>query len=271
MVAGCSGSDEPESESMLTRVRRQGYINVGFAGEAPYSYMVEGDLTGEDPAVHREIWKTLGVNDVRGVQADFALLIPELNAHRFDVIAAGMFVRPQRCEVAAFSEPIYCAPAAFLVPKGNPKQISTYESVATSGVALGVLTGAAEAAQAKEVGVSVGKIVELATPTEGLAALEAGRVGAFGLTSISLRNLLKDKPTANVELTQPFTPVVGGKEQMGCGAAVFRKDDPQALKAFNAELAKLKKSGRLLELIQPFGFGPETIPPDDVTEKLCQA
>jgi polar amino acid transport system substrate-binding protein len=52
---------------------------------------------------------------------------------------------------------------------------------------------------------------------------------------------------------------------------VFRKGDDDLREAFNEELKKLRESGRLLELIEPFGFGPETIPPDDLTtEQLCQ-
>ena len=72
-------------------------------------------------------------------------------------------------------------------------------------------------------------------------------------------------------MTQPFTPTIDGKSQIGCGGAVFRKQDNDAREAFNAELAKLNQSGKLLELIQPFGFGPETVPPGDLTtETICK-
>jgi polar amino acid transport system substrate-binding protein len=64
---------------------------------------------------------------------------------------------------------------------------------------------------------------------------------------------------------------VDGKEQRGCGAAVFRKSDNDLREAFNGQLAKLKQSGELLKLIQPFGFGPETIPPTNITTAdLCK-
>jgi polar amino acid transport system substrate-binding protein len=274
LVAACQRAEAPGpagQRSTLDKVKQQGYITVGFAGEAPYAYQEGGKLTGEDPAVHREIWKAVGVNDLRGVQVEFGQLIPGLNANRFDVVAAGMFIRPDRCQQAAFSEPVYCAPQAFLVPKGNPKNISDYQSVAKAGIQLGVLSGAVEGTQAAKLGVPDRNIVELASQRDGLAALSAGRIGAFALTSISLRNMIKDDPSAPVELTKPFVPVIDGKEDLGCGGAVFRKADNDLREAFNAELAKLKQSGRLLQLIQPFGFGPETIPPADVTTaKLCQ-
>lgn len=244
---------------------------MGFAGEAPYAYQDGGKLTGQAPAVHTEIWKSLGIQELRGVQVDFGQLIPGLNAKRFDVVAAGMFILPERCAQAAFSEPVYSAPQAFLVPKGNPKQIGDYGSVAKAGITLGVLPGAVEGIHAKKVGVADNKIIEVASQRDGLAALKAGRIQAFGLTSISLRNILQQESSPEVELTTPFVPVIDGKEQLGCGAAVFRKDTEDLRNAFNAELAKLKESGKLLELMQPFGFGPETIPGADITtEKLCQ-
>ena len=255
----------------LAKAKSQGYITVGFAGEAPYAFQEGGKLTGEDPAVHREIWKAVGVNELRGVQVDFGQLIPGLNANRFDVVAAGMFILPERCRQAAFSEPVYCAPNAFLVPKGNPKNISDFNSVKQAGIKVGVLPGAVEGLYAQKSGVSNSNIVQLASQRDGLAALTSGRVGAFALTSISLRNMLKDNPDANLDLTEPFTPVIDGKEQHGCGGAVFRKADNDLREAFNTELAKLKQSGQLLKLIQPFGFGPETIPPDNLTtEQLCK-
>ena len=255
----------------LAKAKKQGYITVGFAGEAPYAFQQGGNLTGEDPSVHKSIWKAVGINDLHGVQVDFGQLIPGLNANRFDVVAAGMFILPERCKQASFSDPVYCAPNAFLVPRGNPKGISDFGSVAKAGIKVGVLSGAVEGIYAKKSGVSTGNIVQVASQRDGLAALTAGRIGAFGLTSISLRNILKENPSAGVDLTQPFTPVVDGKEQHGCGGAVFRKADNDLREAFNAQLAKLKQSGELLKLIQPFGFGPETIPPNNITTAmLCQ-
>jgi polar amino acid transport system substrate-binding protein len=255
----------------LERAKSQGYITVGFAGEAPYAYQEGGKLTGEDPAVHEVIWKAVGVDQLRGVQVDFGQLIPGLNANRFDVVAAGMFILPERCQQAAFSEPVYCAPNAFLVPKGNPNNISDFNSVKQAEIKVGVLPGAVEGLYAQKSGVPNGDIVQLASQRDGMAALTAGRVDAFALTSISLRNMLKDNPDADVELTEPFTPVIDGKEQHGCGGAVFRKADNDLREAFDTELAKLKQSGELLKLIEPFGFGPETVPPSDITtEQLCK-
>ena len=273
VLAACGGGgDDAEGEaSTLETVREQGYINVGFAGEKPYGYMEDGELTGQAPSVHREIWQAVGIDELRGTQVDFGQLIPGLNADRFDAVAAGMFITPERCTQADFSEPVYVAPTALLVPEGNPENLSDFDSVAESDVTLGVLSGAVEGMQATESGVEQNRIVEVASQRDALSALQAGRIDALALTSISLNTLASDNPDADVEVTEAFFPVIDGEEQIGAGAAVFRQEDDDLREAFNEQLAQLRESGRLLEIIEPFGFGPETIPPDDLTtEQLCQ-
>jgi polar amino acid transport system substrate-binding protein len=255
----------------LAQLKSRGTITVAIAGEEPYAYLEGGELTGMDPSVQKKIWGNLGIDKVRAQQVGFDGLIPGLLAKRFDVVAAGMFITPERCGQAAFSDPMYCAPDAFLVPLGNPKNISDFKSVADAGIKLGVSGGAVEGIYAEDSGVKSSNIVEVPSTRDGLLSLEQGRLGAFGLTSITLKNVLKKNPDAKVELTEPFTPVVKGKEQLGCGGAVFRKSDNDLREAFNGELAKLKQSGELLKIIEPFGFGPETLPPKDVTTaRLCK-
>jgi polar amino acid transport system substrate-binding protein len=271
LVSACSNVDNSEDGSLLARLQEQGSVRVGFAGEKPYAYKEGAELTGQAPAVHKAIYEELGIDELDGVQVDFGQLIPGLKAGRFDVVAAGMFILPERCAEADFSEPVYIAPNAFLVQAGNPKNITDFPSVASSDAKLGVLPGAVEGIYAQKSGVAENRIVEVSSQRDGLAALKAGRIDAFAVTSISLNRLLKDNPDSSVEITEPFVPVIDGEEQIGAGAAVFRKGETELREAFNEELKKLRESGRLLELIEPFGFGPETIPPDDLTtEQLCQ-
>jgi polar amino acid transport system substrate-binding protein len=272
VAAACGKTGSGSTAGHLQQLKNQGSITVGIAGEEPYDYLEGGTLTGMDPSVQKAIWAKLGIKTVKAKQVAFEGLIPGLVARRFDVVAAGMFIIPDRCKQASFSDPMYCAPNAFLVPKGNPKQITDFKSVAAAGIKLGVEGGAVEGIYAEKNGVKKSNIVQVASERDALLQLKQGRLGAFGLTTISLNNILKKNPESGIELTKPFTPVVDGKEQRGCGGAVFRKQDTDLRNAFNAELKKLKDSGELLKIIQPFGFGPETLPPADVTTaSLCQA
>jgi polar amino acid transport system substrate-binding protein len=271
-LAACGKTESGTgAQGHLQQLKSQGSITVGIAGEEPYDYLDGGKLTGMDPEVQKAIWKNLGIDDVKAKTVDFDGLIPGLVARRFDVVAAGMFIIPDRCKQAAFSDPMYCAPNAFIVPEGNPKNITDFKSVADAGIKVGVFGGAIEGIYAEKAGVKKSNVVEVGSGRDGLLQVKQGRVGAFGLTTITLNNILKKNPNSGVELTKPFTPVVDGKEQHGCGGAVFRKQDNDLREAFNRELKKLKDSGQLLKIIQPFGFGPETLPPADITTaSLCQ-
>src|ERR671919_429881 len=132
------------AETTLERVKAQGFIRVGFANEAPFGYATpDGKLTGEAPEVAKAVLAKIGIPQVDGVLTEFGSLIPGLKAGRFDIIAAGMFVNPARCNEIAFSEPSYGIGQAMLVPAGNPKGLKDYSSIKeNSDLKLAVMAGA---------------------------------------------------------------------------------------------------------------------------------
>ncbi|MFD0855213.1 ectoine/hydroxyectoine ABC transporter substrate-binding protein EhuB, partial [Actinomadura adrarensis] len=266
---------DPEAERQgggtLESARQAGKIKVGFANEAPYGYTDNtGKLTGEAPELARAIFKEIGIAEVEGVQVAFGGLIGGLNARRFDVIAAGMFITKERCASVAFSDPDYVAKNAFMVPRGNPKNITKFEDAAEADATLGVLTGAVEAGYAEKLGVPKGNIKAFEDQPSAFEALKAERIDAIALTRISLADLLSKHEGEPFEITEPFTPVIDGKEQLGAGGFAFRKADTDLLKAFNDKLAEFKSSNRLLPIIQPFGFTQAELPgPDDTAAKFC--
>lgn len=67
---------------------------------------------------------------------DFGALIPGLQAGQFDMIAAGMFITPERAEQIIFSDPDYCVSNSFAVAEGNPLGISDFQSIIDSGATL---------------------------------------------------------------------------------------------------------------------------------------
>src|SRR3546814_15285441 len=106
-IAGAVAGDAL-AQSTLEKAREAGFIRIGFANEAPYGFATpDGKLTGEAPEVAKAVLKKMGINEVDGVLTEFGSLIPGLKAGRFDIIAAGMFITPARCNEVAFSEPSY--------------------------------------------------------------------------------------------------------------------------------------------------------------------
>lgn len=255
------------AQSTLEKAREQGYIRVGFANEAPFGYATPaGELTGEAPEVAKAILAKMGIPEVDGVLTEFGSLIPGLQAGRFDIIAAGMFVNPKRCEQIAFSEPSYGIGQALLVKTGNPKDLTDYESIAqNSDVKLAVMAGAVEAGYAKEAGVEQGQLVMLPDPPSLLAAVQSGRADAAGLTALSIANLAEKGE--GVESTEPFG-MVAGKSVKGHGAFGFRKEDTALIEEFNKHLKEFLGSEEHLALVTPFGFGKGYLP-NKTTAELC--
>ncbi|MCT2585043.1 ectoine/hydroxyectoine ABC transporter substrate-binding protein EhuB [Actinophytocola gossypii] len=270
LLAACSEVPESGDGNTLQRVQDAGTIKVGIAGEVPYGF-TEGDkVTGEAPEVAKAVFKAMGIDNVDADQVEFGQLIQGLNANQYDMVAAGMAIIPDRCENAAFSVVDYVTPTAFMVPTGNPQQVTTFEDVKAKKLKVAVLSGTIEQSVAKATGIPEGDIQPYDGQAELFQALQDGRAYCGALTDISLKQLKKDNPDAQLEVTDGFVPVIDGEEQIQAGGFVFRKGDTELLDRFNQELTKLHDSGEWLKIVEPFGFTEDNLPPDDVTtEDLC--
>jgi polar amino acid transport system substrate-binding protein len=256
-----------QAQTTLERAKSEGFLRVGFANEAPFGYATpDGKLTGESPEVVKAVLQKMGIGQVDGVLTEFGSLIPGLQAGRFDIIAAGMFVNPKRCEQVQFSEPTYGIGQAFLVTAGNPKGIADYGSIAAdSSLKLAVMSGAVEAGYARDSGVAEEQIVQLPDQASLVAAVKAGRADAAALTALSIADMASKNE--GVESTKPFGEVAG-KSVVGHGAVAFRKEDTDLYEAFNAELKKFIGSDEHLALVTPIGFGADYLP-TKTTAELC--
>ncbi|HEX2527980.1 MAG TPA: ectoine/hydroxyectoine ABC transporter substrate-binding protein EhuB [Geminicoccus sp.] len=266
-VAATFSVGAAQAQSTLEEAREAGYIRVGFANEAPFGFATpDGKLTGESPEVVRAVMAKLGIKEIDGVLTEFGSLIPGLQAGRFDLVAAGIFVNPARCQQVLFSEPTYGIGQAMLVQKGNPKSITDYSTFAQNkDLKLAVMAGAVEAGYAADSGVDQSQLVVLPDQSSLVAAVKAGRADAAALTALSIADMASKNP--ETESTRPFG-TVAGKSVVGHGAIAFRKDDAAFVEAFNAELKKFLGSEEHLALVTPLGFGKDYMP-TKTTAELC--
>ncbi|WP_042171086.1 ectoine/hydroxyectoine ABC transporter substrate-binding protein EhuB [Streptomyces sp. NBRC 110035] len=269
-AAGCSRVPTEASTNggdQLERLKAAGVVRLGIAGEIPFGYIdKDGELTGEAPELAKVIFKRLGVDRVQPVPTEFGSLIPGLNSQQFDVVAAGMYINPERCEQVIFSDPDYQMLDSFIVRKGNPKGLTSYQDVVEKKAKFATGTGYAEIAYAVEAGYPEGDILIVPDQVAGLNAVEAGRVDVFAGTALTTREVVKKSTKA--EVTEPFQPIVDGEPHTDGGGFAFRPTETNLRDAFNAELAKLKESGELLRILRPFGFTEDEM--TDLTAKeLC--
>ncbi|HEX9924316.1 MAG TPA: ectoine/hydroxyectoine ABC transporter substrate-binding protein EhuB [Anaerolineae bacterium] len=264
---------EPEEESTLARIQREGVVRVGFANENPYAFaQPDGTLSGEAVEVARAVFEGLGIEEMEGVLTEFGSLIPGLQAGRFDVITAGMYVNPGRCEQILFADPEYQIGEALVVEAGNPLGLGSYEDIAANPDAtVGTGAGYLEIDMMKSVGVAEDQIVTFPDDPSGMAGLQAGQIDAWTGTRPTLLKLIEVTGDPNFELADPFgQPVIDGKEALNFGAAGFRYDDVEFRNAFNAELQGLKDSGELLDIIGQFeGFDEGALPGETHAVDIC--
>ncbi|QPP08683.1 ectoine/hydroxyectoine ABC transporter substrate-binding protein EhuB [Streptomyces bathyalis] len=240
---------------LLERLKAQGTVRLGIAGEQPYSYIdTNGELTGSSPAIARVIFGRLGIDNVQPLPTEFNSLIPGLNSQQFDVVAAGMYINPERCQQVIFADPEYEMRDAFIVRKGNPKGLHSYKDIADKGAKMATGVGYAEIDYAKDAGVKEGDIKLLPDQLAGLLEVQGGRADVFAGTAITVRNVVKQSKSGKTEYTDDFVPTLDGKPDLGTGAFAFRKSESNLRDAFNEELHKMKKSGELFRIMKPFGF-----------------
>ncbi|WP_251881654.1 ectoine/hydroxyectoine ABC transporter substrate-binding protein EhuB [Achromobacter sp. Marseille-Q4954] len=283
VLAACSdsGSDKaapaasaPAAASTLEAAKAAGKIRIGYANEAPFAFMdsKEGKVTGESVEIARVVLKRMGINEVEGVLTEFGSLIPGLQAKRFDIIAAGMYVTPERCQQVAFSDPTYGVGQSFLVKQGNPKNLHSYEDVMKNPDAkLGVVVGAIEAEYASKIKVPPAQVVVFPDAVSALSGVQAGRADAYAATALTVNDLMgKTSAASGLEKADPFKdPVIDGKDVRGYGAYAFRSDDKAFADAFNAELAKFIGTEEHQKLVTPFGFTAQELPKGGTAAKLC--
>ena len=249
---------------LLARLRKQGFLRVGYADEAPFAYVnpKTGKLTGESPAVLRVVMAKLGIKHLKGVLTNFGSLIPGLEAHRFDIIAAGMYITPARAREVLFSNPTFALGDGFVVRKGNPLDLHTFADAACSaGIRLGVVGGAQEYQYALESGVKPAQISGFPSAPEALAAVEAGRVDAYAGTALTVRRLVRLAHNPDIAVARPFhNPVIHGRTVLGYGAFAFRRRDIRLCRAVNKILAKFVNTKQHLQLVKRFGFTKADLP-----------
>jgi polar amino acid transport system substrate-binding protein len=262
------------AESTLQMGQRTKKLIVGIANEKPYGYVdTNGKPTGAIVEIIRTVLAPYGITELEANVVDFGALIPGINAHRFDIIGAGMYIRPARCKAIAFSNPVTRSGGAFLAKKGNPKGVHSLKEVAAkSDVTLGTQTGTSQVEEVKQAGIAQDRVVLFAKDTEALAGLQAGRVDVIYFPDLEVNTLLDTSHDPNLERVAPFDQIIGadGKPAWNYQALGFRKSDTDLIEAVNKQIASLLSSRKLLEIIKPYGYSQNELPPADVTaDKIC--
>lgn len=265
-LLGCGASER----DALAQARQRGMIRIGYAVEEPYALLTpDGKVTGEAPEIARIIAARLGIPRVEWRLTDFDRLIEGLEARRYDVIAAGLFITPERQQRVAFSRPTFQVGPGLLVREGNPLALHSYSDLRRlTRVRIAVLGGSVEEARLLQLGFPEDHLLRVPDALSGRTAVRSGQADGLALSAPTIRWIVQRPVTGVCEMAAPFTDQRDGAAVPPAqGGFAFRPGDVELLRAWNAELARFLGSAEHRRLASAFGFTAAELPPAAVTRK----
>ncbi|TXH85336.1 MAG: ectoine/hydroxyectoine ABC transporter substrate-binding protein EhuB [Rhizobium sp.] len=256
----------------LEQIKKDGYIRGASANEVPYSFMDEsGAAKGIGPDVAAAVLKSMGVKEVDWTVTPFGSLIPGLKAKRFDFVAAEQNILPERCKQVQFTTPNSSYGEGLLVPKGNPKNLHSYEDIKKDpSLKIAIVSGADQLDFFHGLGIPDSQIVMIQANADALSTIQTGRADAYAATELTVAKLVQG--STNVEHAAPFTdPVINGKSVRSYGGFDFRPEDKELYKAFNTALEAFKKTDDYKKILMSYGLSDESVAAARTksTEDLC--
>ncbi|AGS24490.1 ectoine/hydroxyectoine ABC transporter substrate-binding protein EhuB [Rhizobium etli] len=257
----------------LEEVKARGYIRIAIANEIPASYTdASGEAKGREVEVVRHVLEQIDIKpeNIQWVVTSFSSLIPGLQANRFDMTAAGMAIRPERCKKVIYSEPTASYGEGLLVPKGNPKQIHSYEELVKQKATVAIMAGADQLRMMQALKMPEANIVTIASNADAISAVAQGRADAYAATATTAADLATKSD--KVELASPFKdPIIDGKAQRSWGAYTFNSNSTDLRDAINESLLKFQKTEEFKKIQAAHGATPESIQaiPTKTAKELC--
>ncbi|MEO9338585.1 ectoine/hydroxyectoine ABC transporter substrate-binding protein EhuB [Mesorhizobium sp. SB112] len=267
-----AGSSTANAETTKERILREGKIVIGIHNRSPWGFRDEktGEATGWHPDLLKAAFSKLGVDELDIRVTEFGALVPGLLAGRFDAVASGLAITPERCQQVLFGMPDLKVPDAAVVAAGNPKEIHGYADIAAQAeIIMGAGRGSVVARNAIEAGVPKDRMLLFPDIESNVSALRAGRIDVAVLSSPTVIGLLSGRTTDGIERALPFDVA---DEQANFAAIAFRNDDGDLRALYDEQLAGLKADGTLAKIMDKYGFGgPESVPDTATAESLCGA
>ena len=238
-----TGAD-PQETDLLTLIQNRGEIVVAMEGAwAPWTYHDESDkLVGFDTEVAEAIAGKLGVK-AKFVEGDWDGLFAGLESGRYDMIANGVDVTPERSETYDFTD-AYAYTRTALVVRADNEEITSFEDLDGKTTANSV--GSTYMELAEQYGASVTGVDTL---DETIQVVLQGRVDATLNADVSFFDYLGQHPDAEIK-------IVAETEEANAIAIPLRKGDETASlrAAINQASKELREEGVLSELsVKYFG------------------
>lgn len=225
-------------------------ITFGLTNDAPYNWRdpATNARRGIDYDITMAAVKLLGITKIAYSEGPWDSMVPGLVSKRFDYLVTNIHVTAARLQVIDFTAPAYFYADWLIVQRGNPKHISTWDSL--KGHTAGTMRGENYVDWLNKrkdlAGVKVYTDVD-----EYIQDLSAGRVDAIIGDQPELGWYLKVHPTSRVELVTNYVPQSDLSDWTRYGV---RKEDNDLNNAFSRALEELRINGTLSAIMNRYGL-----------------
>ena len=209
-------------------------VRIAYIEEPPFYWTAkDGSVVGSDIELAHVVLEVIGATSIEHHPTKFEELLPGVEEERWDMNVP-IFISAERERRVAFSRPVWALGDGFLLLAGNPKALTSYQSLAVqSDTRLGVIAGTMQIGAAKSAGVSDSQVVIFRDQSDAIAGLFAGKIDAYVGTAVGNRALAEAHPGL-----ETIAHETGKDGKTPVGGFSFSKDNHRLLQAVNDQLHK---------------------------------
>jgi len=234
-------------------------VKIGFANEVPWAYPGENNKPlGFVNVIAQHVLKIAGYDGTESVVSDWGGLIPGLQAGRSDMVTGGLYITPTRCIAIVFSDPVAQAYDAFVM--SGDAGIKSYADIIASGGTFVTGAGYNQVAAWADAGGAADKILEVPGPAEIIAAVEAGRAVAGGVTVFTAAEAVAKKDGLTM------APIPGSTYYIGFG---FNKDNHKLRNEVNTAIHAYVGTEAMMSDVAEYGYSAANLPGNVSVGEAC--
>lgn len=245
LLVACGANQDNASEKKESQnAAEKEVLKVGTEGTyAPFTFHNdEGELTGYDVEVIKEVAKRMGV-EVEFMETQWDSMFAGLNAERFDLIANQVGINEDRLANYDFSTPYTYSSSVIVTPADNT-DIKSFEDLEGKKSAQSLTSN--YGAIAEENGAELVGVEGLA---QSIELVKQGRADVTVNDKLAVLDYIKAQNDESVK-------IVAESDDISEMAFTFNKGNEELVQAVNEQLAAMKEDGTLTKISEEW-FGED--------------
>ena len=246
MLVACTQAPV-EGDLSLKTIEDNGKMIVGFTEYPPMGFKENGEITGFDIDIAKEVAERLGV-EAEFVYIDWDAKVLELNGKNIDMIWNGLTITADREKEILFSKPYFDNHIVIISLNGSG--IDQIADLSDMKVGVELQSSGQAAVEGNDVFASIDELVKYTTITEAILDLKAGGIDAIVADEIFARYAVSKEADQYQVASEVFN-----SENYGIG---FRLEDVALRDKVDAIIDEMAADGTAAEISMKW-FGEDLL------------